>query len=174
MHCLIFLTLFVTLINRIRAEPANIDVVQHFLDCLQFHNATDYAYKVTTEGELTFAPLLNTNFHADVDLKPFSVCNHIFGLGFYGSFDYGINAFDPSSDLKDIRGVNATDLIDEGLLARDDQNATSFNTSDFDRNNRITQFVAVADSIGFNASEMSSVVGFDVTPHLTKLKKRDT
>jgi hypothetical protein len=160
------LLLFITLFSNTNAEPANKAAVEGFLECLNSYNASSiYAYAVSTQGYLILGPLQDIHSTDDVDLKPFSICNRMFGISFDCTFDFGARTFNPTYQLKNLNGVVAEDLINEGLLARE-RNDVVFND---DEETRLSRFVAFANNLGFNADQIRDVLGFDTNPLLDKM-----
>lgn len=98
------------------ATPANPKLLQAFLDCLKFNNATNYGLSVEDNGYLSLAPL---NPQLTTNSTPYRICDQMFGLGFYASFDHGCHTYHDGDNLKDIETVTGDQLVEMGVVSRD-------------------------------------------------------
>lgn len=139
------------------AVPANEKVVEEFLDCLHFHNATGYAYNVTSTGELIIAPLAETTEDNAIDRAPWSICNRLFGLGFQCSLDFGVRTYNPDTVLLDLNDATASGLIESGLQARPlpPMIADSFEQ-------RMSNFKMMARDMGFPEDTINQFLGIEL------------
>jgi hypothetical protein len=141
-------------------QPANVTIVAEFLDCLKIHNATDYGLNVTKKGHLTVAPLYHETPPNFVDMTPFSICNHLFGIGFYGSFWRGVHVYDPDAVLIPLEEVNAEILVGEGMIARESLPRPS-NAAEY--SDRLNSFLRIGENMGFDRSRLEEVIGTNFT-----------
>ncbi|GMM46486.1 hypothetical protein DAPK24_030610 [Pichia kluyveri] len=113
---LINLLTFFSYILFTNASPANPKLLQAFLDCLKFNNATNYGLSVENNGYLSLAPL---NPQLPANSTPFRICDPMFGLGFYASFDNGYHTYHDGKNLKDIENFTGDQLVELGVVSRD-------------------------------------------------------
>lgn len=160
-----------SLLTKVSADPANVTTVQAFLDCLKYHNATDYAYYVTPQGYLTLSSLSGVNADADIDKTAFRVCNQLFGLGFYASFDLGFRRYYDAGLLNSIEDVSGEDLVNEGMIMRE----SPYSATDVATNTSVVnQYRTVAENIGYNQTEIESLINTNSSDYNINLVKRTT
>lgn len=154
------------------AEAANATFVKGFLDCLKFHNASDYGYNVNPAGFMTLTPLDNNTNYRSYDLTPYKACNHLFGLAIDVRFDFGFRTYHPDESITPLEGVTADALINEGLCARDLRSSRDFSAAP--PVNNATMAVMMAMSMGFNETEIEAGLGIPIANQTDLLAKRDT
>ena len=116
---LINLLTFLSYILFTTATPANSKLLQTFLDCLKFNNATNYGIAVENNGYLLLTPI-NPNTYTN--RKPFVICGKMFDLGFHLRFSDHHHNFHNSKNLKDIETVTGDQLVEMGAVSRDIEN----------------------------------------------------
>ena len=113
---LINLLTFLSYILFTTATPANPKLLQAFLDCLKFNNATNYGIAVENNGYLSLASI---NTDLPTTSTPFRICDKMFGLGFYASFDLDYHKFHDGENLKSIENFTGDQLVEMGVVSRD-------------------------------------------------------
>ena len=111
------------------------------------------------------------NADADIDKTAYHICNQLFGLGFYLSFDLGFSRYYDSGLLNSIENVSGEDLVNEGVIMRE----SLYSATDVAANTSVVnQYRTVAENIGYNQTEIESLINTNTSGYNTNLLSRTT
>ncbi|ODQ47010.1 hypothetical protein PICMEDRAFT_10051 [Pichia membranifaciens NRRL Y-2026] len=122
-------------------------------------------------GYLNLSSLSGVNADADIDKTAYRIYNQLFGFGFYASFNLRFRRYYDSGLLNNIENVSGEDLVNEGVIMREflySATHVAANTS------VVNQYRTVAENIGYNVTEIVSLINTNTSGYNTDLLRRIT
>lgn len=126
---------------------------------------------MTLQGYLNLSSLSGVNADADIDKTAYRIYNQLFGFGFYASFNLRFRRYYDSGLLNNIENVSGEDLVNEGVIMRE----SLYIATDVAANTSVVnQYRTVAENIGYNQTEIESLISTNASGYNTHLLRRTT